>query len=57
VIPPYEFWFKFLEMKKENSKKSTILLENFQELKIFTLTKAIEQFSDSIGKISTLCFI
>lgn len=56
VIPPYEFRSKFLQMKKEDSKKSIIILEDFKKLEVFTLAKNLEKFSDLISEISTLCF-
>jgi len=56
VIPPYEFRSKFLQMEREDSKKATILLEDFQELEVFTLAEDLEKFSDFINQISTLCF-
>ena len=56
VIPPYEFRSKFLQMKREDSKKATIILEDFQELEVFTLAKDPEKFSNLIDQISTLCF-
>ena len=43
-------------MKKEDSKKSTIIFEDFQQLEVFTLTENIKKFSDLIGEIRTLCF-
>ena len=30
IIPPYEFRSKFLQMEKEDSEKSTLILEDFQ---------------------------
>ena len=42
-------------MQKEESAKARIILENFQELKVFTLAKDLEKFSDWISQISTLC--
>ena len=56
IIPPSEFRSKFLQMKKEDSKKSTRILEDFQELEVLTLANDLEKFSDLIGQISTLCF-
>jgi hypothetical protein len=56
VIPPYEFRFKFLQMEREDSKKATIILKDFQELEVFTLAEDLEKFSDLINQISTLCF-
>ena len=56
IISPYEFRFKFLQMEKEDSRKSTLILEDFQELEVFTLAKDLEKFSDLIDQISTLCF-
>ena len=56
IIPPYEFRSKFLQMEKEDSEESTIIIEDFQEFEVFTLAKDLEKFSDLIGQISTLCF-
>jgi len=56
VIPPYEFRSKFLEMEREDSKKAAIILEDFQELEVFTLAEDLEKFSDLRNQISTLCF-
>ncbi len=56
VIPPYEFRSKFLQMKKEDSKKSIIILEDFKKLEVFTLAKNLEKLSDLLSEISTLCF-
>ena len=56
IIPPYEFRSKFLQMEKEDSEKSTLILEDFQELEVFTLAKDLEKFSDLINDISALCF-
>ena len=55
IITPYQFRSKFLQMKKDDSVKATRILENFQELEVFTLTKGLEKFSDLINQISTLC--
>jgi len=43
-------------MEKEDSEKSTRILEDFQELEVLTLANDLEKFSDLIGQISTLCF-
>ena len=56
IITPYEFRSKFLQMEKEDSEKATLILEDFQELEVFTLANDLEKFSDLIGKISDLCF-
>ena len=56
IITPYEFRFRFLKMENEDSEKSTIILEDFKKLKVFTLAQDLEKFSDLISKISTLCF-
>jgi 3-dehydroquinate dehydratase len=55
IITLSEFRSKFLQMKKDDSAKATIILENFQELEVFTLAKDLEKFSDLISQISTLC--
>ncbi len=44
IIPPYEFQSKFLQMEKEDSEKSTIILEDLQELEFLTLAKDLEKF-------------
>ena len=56
IISSSEFRSKFLQMEKEDSEKSTLILEDFQELEVFTLAKDREKFSNLIFKISTLCF-
>jgi len=56
VIPPDEFRSKFLEMEREDSKKATILLEDFQELEVFSLAEDLDEFTHLMGKISALCF-
>ena len=56
VISPYEFRSKFLQMKKEDLKESTIILEDFKKLEVFAIAKNLEKFSDLISEISTLCF-
>ena len=56
VIPPYQFRVQFLQMEKEDSNKGAIILEDFQELEVFTLAEDLEKFSDLINQISTLCF-
>ena len=56
LICPYEFRSNFLQMEREDSKKATLILEDFQELEVFTLAEDLEKFSDWITQISTLCF-
>jgi hypothetical protein len=56
VIPPDEFRSKFLEMEDQDSRTASIILEDFRELEVFTLANDLEEFSDLIGQISTLCF-
>jgi hypothetical protein len=56
LILPSEFRVQFLQMEREDSKKATILLEDFQELEVFSLAEDLEKFSDLITQISTLCF-
>lgn len=41
-------------MEKEDSYKSKIILEDFQKLKVFTLAKDLEKFSDLQNEISDL---
>lgn len=55
IISLYKFRSKFLQMEKEDSKQSALILENFQELEGFAIANDLENFSASIGEISTLC--
>jgi len=55
IITLYEFRSKFLQMGNDDSAKATIILENFQELEVFTLAKDLKKFSYLISEISTLC--
>ncbi len=56
VITLYEFQSKLVVMEKENSRKSNIILENFQELESFSLAEDLDKFSSLRGRISDLCF-
>jgi len=56
VIAPNEFRSKFLEMEKQDSRAVDIILEDFQELEVFTLADDLKEFSDFKIEISTLCF-
>ena len=53
---PDEFRLKFTQMEKEDSEKAALILNNPQELWVFNFAKDLDKFSDSIDKISTLCF-
>ena len=54
IITPYEFRSKFLQMQKDDSAKAALILQNDQELEVFTLAKDLEKFSNLISEISTL---
>jgi hypothetical protein len=56
IISVDEFQSKFLQMEEEDSDKGTRILEDFQELEVFTFAKDLEIFSDLMNQISTLCF-
>ena len=56
VIAPREFRLKFSEMEKQDSRTADIILNDFQELEVFTLAENLKEFSDLISEISTLCF-
>lgn len=43
-------------MEKENSEKSTLTIEDFQQLEVFIFAKDLEKFSNLIVQISTFCF-
>lgn len=43
-------------MENEDSEKSTIILEDFKKLKVFTIAQDLKKFFDLISQISTLCF-
>ena len=55
IISPYEFRSKFLQMTKENTKKSALILENFKKLEVFTLAKDLEDFANLTDEIAVLC--
>ncbi len=54
IISSDEFRSKFLQMEKEDSKKATLILEDFQKLEIFTFAEGTKKFFDLISEISTL---
>ena len=56
VIAPHEFRSKFLEMENQDSRTASIIMQDFRELEVFTLADDLEEFSDLISQISTLCF-
>ena len=56
AITLYEFQSKLVEMDNEDSRKATIILENFQELESFYLAEDLDTFSDLVLEISDLCF-
>ena len=56
VTTLYEFHSKLVEMKKQDSAKATIILENFQELKDFSLSEDLDKFSGFMNQIFDLCF-
>ena len=55
IITLDEFRSKFLEMEKEDSNKSYIILKDFKKLKVFTLAEKLKKFSNLMYQISTLC--
>ena len=56
VITLYEFQSKLVKMEDQDLKKASIILENFQELKSFSLAEDLDKFSDLMLEISDLCF-
>lgn len=52
-----EFASKFLEMEWEHTAKANILLQDFQELEVFTFSDSedVDKFTDPIIGISDLC--
>jgi hypothetical protein len=54
-IASHEFRSKFLEMEKQDGRTAYIIKQDFQKLEVFTLADDLEEFSDLIGEISTLC--
>lgn len=55
IITPYDFRLKFLEMEREDSKEIHKINENFEALEMFTLADDLENFSDLMIEIWTLC--
>ncbi len=54
-ISGYEFRSKFLEIEKRNSQTSYVIGQDFQNLEVFTLSDDLEEFSNLLVEISTLC--
>ena len=54
-IVGHEFRSKFLEMEKKDGKIAYIIKRDFQKVEVFTLADELEDFSNLIGEISTLC--
>ena len=55
-IELYEFQSKFLEMLKEDSRKASVILQDFTELERFILTDNLDNFSEVMNQIDDLCF-
>ena len=56
VIGPREFRSKFSEMEKQDSRTTSLIWKDFQELEGFTLADDLKEFCDLTIGISTLCF-
>lgn len=54
-IPFSEFKTGFLKMENQDSEKAGKILQDFQQLSLFSLVENLEEFSDSITRISSLC--
>lgn len=54
-ILPYEFRFKFLKLRNQNSEKTALFFKNFQALENLVLSKQSEKFGLLVSKISDLC--
>lgn len=53
-ITGYEFQSKIWEMENEDSDKASLILKDFQKLKVFTFSDDLENFSDLTDQITTL---
>ena len=51
----YEFRLKFINMETEDQKIASTIMRDFQKLEAFMLADDLEDFSNLIIKISTLC--
>ena len=45
-ITPSEFRLQYLKMEEEDSKKATIILQDYQQLKVFSLLENLDEFSN-----------
>ena len=54
-IPGYEFRLKFLELEKQNSKKTQIILEDSKKLGNLILSDKSKKFGDSMCEIAMTC--
>lgn len=55
VISPHDFRVKFSKMVREDARNANVILEDFQKLEVFTLATDLEQFTNSMFEIETLC--
>ena len=56
LITPSEFRTEFLKMEKQDGRKGTKILQDFQQLEVFSLAEDLEEFSNLMDQISGLCF-
>ena len=55
LITPSEFRIEFLKMEKQDGTKANKILQDYQQLSVFSLVDNLEEFSNIMGQISDLC--
>ena len=55
IITLYEFQSQFFKMQRQDSEQAGLILEDFQVLEEFILADNLENFSDLMVEIETLC--
>ena len=55
LITPSEFRIEFLKMEKKDGTKANKILQDSQQLSVFSLVENLEEFSNLMGQISDLC--
>ena len=53
-ITPYEFQTEFLNMKQDDSTKANKILQDYQQLSIFSFVDTLDDFFDRMDQISDL---
>lgn len=55
LITSFKFQIEFLKMEREDDTKAKKILQDFQQLSVFSLVENLEEFSNLRLQISDLC--